>query len=82
MYVLLAASLFGKSTGISPTTSIIATFVTRSIVHACNGYNVCDNGWKLPLIYLVMFLPLMLTGSGKLSLDHAIKGWVWRGGND
>jgi len=37
------------------------------------GYNVCDNGWKLPLIYLVMFLPLLFSGPGKLSLDHLIR---------
>jgi len=34
------------------------------------GYNVCDNGFKLPLMYLVMFIPLLLSGPGKLSLDH------------
>lgn len=53
-----------------------APLVAWASVHAGNGYNVCDNGWKLPLIYLVMFLPLMLTGPGKLSLDHWIKGRV------
>lgn len=42
-------------------------------VHAGNGYNVCNNGFKLPLIYLVMLLPLLFSGPGKLSLDHAIK---------
>lgn len=39
------------------------------------GFVVTDNGqgnFKLPLIYLVMFLPLILSGPGKLSLDHAI----------
>jgi len=36
------------------------------------GYNVCDNGFKLPLMYLVMFIPLLLSGLGKLSLDHLL----------
>ena len=39
------------------------------------GYSISDNGqgnYKLPLIYLVMFLPLILTGPGKLSLDYWI----------
>ena len=39
------------------------------------GFVVTDTGqgnFKLPLIYLVMFLPLILSGPGKLSLDHAI----------
>jgi len=30
--------------------------------------------WKLPLIYLVMFMPLIFSGPGKLSLDHWIRG--------
>lgn len=36
------------------------------------GYSISDNGYgnyKLPLIYLVMFVPLILSGPGKLSLD-------------
>lgn len=50
----------------------ILTLVALTSVHGGNGYNVCDNGWKLPLIYLVMFLPLMLSGAGKLSVDHLL----------
>ena len=49
---------------------IILTTVAWASVHADNGYNVCDNGYKLPLLYLVMFVPLLLSGPGKLSLDH------------
>lgn len=49
---------------------IILTIVAWASVHADNGYNVCDNGYKLPLLYLVMFVPLLLSGPGKLSLDH------------
>ena len=41
-------------------------------MHADNGYNVCDNGYKLPLIYLVMLIPLLLSGPGKFSIDHII----------
>ena len=48
-------------------------------VHAGNSYNVCDNGYKLPLMYLVMLLPLLLSGPGRLSIDHAIRGWLGRG---
>ncbi len=39
------------------------------------GYAISDDGfgnYKLPLIYLVMLLPLMLGGAGRFSLDHAI----------
>jgi putative oxidoreductase len=47
----------------------ILTIVAWASVHAGNGYNVCYNGFKLPLMYLVMLLPLILSGPGKLSLD-------------
>lgn len=39
------------------------------------GYAISDDGfgnYKLPLIYLVMLLPLMLGGAGRFSLDHVI----------
>ena len=52
---------------------IILTLVAWISVHAGHGYNVCQNGFKLPLIYLIMFLPLMLSGAGKLSADN----WLW-----
>jgi putative oxidoreductase len=50
------------------------TIVAWVSVHAGLGYNVCDNGFKLPLIYLIMFAPLLLSGPGKASLDY----WIWR----
>ena len=49
---------------------VILTVVAWASVHAGNGYNVCDNGFKLPLMYLLMFVPLLLSGPGRLSLDH------------
>ena len=43
-------------------------------VHAGHGYNVCDNGYKLPLMYLLMFLPLIFSGAGRASVDQLL----WR----
>ena len=51
---------------------IVLTVVAWAAVHAGNGYNVCDNGYKLPLMYLLMFIPLFFSGAGKASLDHFI----------
>jgi len=37
------------------------------------GYSISNDGfgnYKLPLLYLVMFIPLLLQGSGKVSVDH------------
>ncbi len=50
----------------------VLTIVAWAAVHAGNGYNVCDNGFKLPLIYLVMFVPLALRGAGLLSVDALV----------
>lgn len=51
---------------------VILTIVAWAAVHAGNGYNVCDNGYKLPLVYLIMFIPLFFNGAGKISMDHLI----------
>jgi putative oxidoreductase len=68
------ALVVGLGTRFFSASLIILTVVAWMAVHAGNGYNVCDNGYKLPLIYLVLFVPLLLTGAGKLSLDH----WISR----
>jgi putative oxidoreductase len=47
--------------------------VAIASVHAGHGYTISEGGWKLPLIYLVMFLPLILSGPGKLSVDHWLR---------
>lgn len=66
------ALVLGLGTRFASVSLIVLTLVAWASVHAGNGYNVCDNGFKLPLMYLVMFLPLLLAGAGKLSLDHLI----------
>ncbi len=52
---------------------IILDLVAWYSVHAGSGYNVCSNGFKLPLIYLIMLLPLLFVGPGKASIDFLIK---------
>jgi len=64
------ALVIGLGTRFFSATLIILTIVAWAAVHTGNGYNVCDNGFKLPLIYLVLFVPLLLNGAGRLSLDH------------
>ncbi|MOA60457.1 hypothetical protein D3C78_1853440 [compost metagenome] len=44
-----------------------------SLAELAQGYAITDQGFgnfKLPLIYLVALLPLLLKGAGRLSLDH------------
>lgn len=69
------ALVLGLGTRFASVSLIILTIVAWVTVHAGNGYNVSDNGFKLPLIYLIMFVPLLLSGPGKLSLDHWIARW-------
>lgn len=66
------ALVIGLGTRFFSMSLIVVTIVAWVAVHAGNGYNVSQNGWKLPLIYLVMFVPLLMGGAGKLSLDYWI----------
>jgi putative oxidoreductase len=68
------ALVLGLGTRFASLSLIVLTVVAWISVHAGNGYNVCDNGFKMPLIYLLMFVPLLLSGPGKLSLD----AWIAR----
>lgn len=46
-----------------------------SLAELWQGYAITDKGfgnYKLPLIYLVMLLPLILGGGGRLSADHLV----------
>ena len=71
------ALVIGLGTRFTAATLIILDIVAWSSVHAGNGYNVCDNGFKLPLMYLMMLIPLFLSGPGKASLDALIRRYVW-----
>ena len=66
------ALVIGLGTRLFGASLILLTVVAWVSVHSGNGYNVCDNGFKLPLIYLVMLMPLVFSGPGRLSLDHLI----------
>lgn len=67
-----AALAAGIATRLASAALMILTVIAWAAVHAGLGYNVCDNGWKLPAIYLVMFVPLLLGGAGTLSADYAL----------
>jgi putative oxidoreductase len=69
--------VLGLGTRFASVALVILTIVAWASVHAGNGYNVCDNGYQLPLMYLVLFLPLLFQGAGKLSADYWIrKRWL------
>lgn len=71
------ALVIGFATRFFGVSLFILTIVAWISVHAGNGYNVCNQGFKLPLIFLTMLLPLILSGPGQLSLDYLL---IERGG--
>jgi putative oxidoreductase len=48
----------------------------HSLAELSKGYAITDSGhgnFKLPLIYFIMFMPLLFGGAGKWSLDYLLK---------
>ena len=79
------ALVFGLATRFFSISLIILTIVAIASVHWPEHYTTFDNllkgyriidedgdgfgNYKLPLMYLVMFLPLLFDGAGKVSMD-------------
>ncbi len=87
--VLLALGLFTRFAAIS---LVIITAVATAAVHwpadwssfseLWTGYVITSDGggnFKLPLLFVVMLLPLVFNGGGKLSLDHLLVSLSGRG---
>ncbi len=68
-----AALVVGLGTRFWAVSLLILDVVAWASVHGGNGYNVCGNGYKLPLMYALMLIPLVLSGPGRLSIDHWIR---------
>jgi putative oxidoreductase len=78
--------LFGLGTRMASVALMVLTVVAVAAVHwpaqwsslseLLMGYSISDKGfgnYKLPLIYLVALLPLLLKGAGRLSLDEWLR---------
>lgn len=78
-----AALVLGLATRFFSVSLIILTIVAIASVHwpeswstlseLWQGYAISDKGfgnYKLPLILLIMLLPLVFNGAGRLSIDH------------
>ena len=80
------AILIGLATRYVSISLVILTIVATIAVHIppegwssysdmLSGYAISDKGngnYKLPLVYMIMFVPLILMGPGKFSVDHLI----------
>ncbi|MGC6341586.1 DoxX family protein [Bisgaard Taxon 45] len=51
----------------------VLTAVAWYSVHAGAGYNVCSNGYKMALIYIVTLLPLITQGAGIFAVDALLQ---------
>jgi len=83
------ALMLGIATRFFSISLVILTIVAIASVHwpsqwdsfndLITGYRIIDEegdgfgNYKLPLIYIVMFLPLIFGGAGKLSIDNIVK---------
>lgn len=88
MWAELVAPLLlvlGLGTRIASAALMLLTVVAIAAVHWPNdwsslselaqGYSISDKGYgnyKLPMIYLITTLPLLLNGAGRLSLDYLL----------
>ena len=77
--------VFGLFTRFAAFSLLVLTFVATAAVHwpdmiamwsdLAKGYAITDNGhgnFKLPLVFVVMLLPIIFQGPGKLSLDYLL----------
>ena len=51
----------------------------HTLAELSRGFTITDDGYgnfKLPVIYLIMFLPLLFSGAGKWSLDFAADRYI------
>lgn len=52
---------------------IFVMLVAIFTVHFENGFAAGDNGFEIPLYYLLMLFGLLTFGSGKISIDYVLK---------
>jgi len=55
---------------------IITMIVAILTVHGGNGFEAGNNGFEIPLYYMLMLFALLINGAGKISVDNIIKGRI------
>lgn len=69
--VLLTLGLFTRLISIP---LIIVMIVAITTVHLSNGFSAGNNGYEIPLYYMLFLALFASLGAGKLSLDHLLFG--------
>lgn len=64
--------ILGAGTRLISIPLIIIMLVAIKTVHWANGFEAGDNGFEIPLYYLLMLVTLFIFGAGKWSIDYFI----------
>jgi putative oxidoreductase len=64
--------ILGLGTRIIAVPLIITLLVAIKTVHWANGFEAGDNGFEIPLYYILMLVTLIIFGAGRFSLDYLI----------
>lgn len=62
--------ILGFSTRIISVPLIVVMIVAIKTVHLANGFESGNNGFEIPLYYILMLFTLFIYGPGKYSLDY------------
>lgn len=68
--ILLTLGLFSRYIAFP---MIFTMLVAITFVHIGNGFEAGENGFEIPLYYILMLSTLILYGSGRFSVDFLIK---------
>ncbi|NKQ41356.1 MAG: DoxX family protein [Sulfurovum sp.] len=69
--VLLA---LGLMTRLISAPLIVIMLVAIGAVHFVHGFNAVDNGFEIPLYYMLFLMIFLSFGAGKISLDYLLFG--------
>jgi len=64
--------LLGLATRIISIPLMVVMIVAIATVHLGNGFEAGNNGFEIPIYYMLMLFSLLITGPGKISLDALI----------
>lgn len=68
--ILLTLGLFTRIISIPLIITMLVAIVT---VHWGNGFDAGENGFEIPLYYIIMLIALIAFGSGKFSVDYLLE---------
>jgi putative oxidoreductase len=68
--ILLTLGLASRIISIPLIFVMIVAIVT---VHLGNGFEACNNGFEIPVYYILLLLVILIYGAGKFSVDYLLQ---------